>query len=196
MGVAATAVFSALAIDVADVAMLGALGAGSIAAWSTPSSAKRRGSASTGSSSDTGAAIAAELGTVELGAAAGEAELAPSAEEATPAVPAVDEVQLIGSKGSAPGAPQRGQGRATVLLLIVCCPYPRCLQGVCSPSSHPLAPAPPLRCFPCAAAAGVILAAGLLSAFDAGKSILAPGNGSGSSKGASKGGKQAADREL
>jgi hypothetical protein len=121
MGVAATAVFSALAIDVADVAMLGVLGAGSIAAWSTPSPAKRRGSASSGSSSETGAASGAELGTVELGAAAGEAELAPSAEVATPAVPAVDEVQLIGSKGSAPGAPQRGQGRAGLLCCCCCC---------------------------------------------------------------------------
>ena len=48
----------------------------------------------------------------------------------------------------------------------------------------------------CAAAAGVILAAGLLSAFDAGRSILAPDGGSGSSKGASKDGKQGAEEEM
>lgn len=92
MGVAATAMFSALAIDVTDAALLGGVMIGGYAAMSTPSSSGGSSSRKAKAAAKAAGAAGDEVdGAAEEGAAAGAEEQEPRA--------------TIGSKASAPGAP-------------------------------------------------------------------------------------------
>lgn len=105
MGVAATAMLSALAIDVTDAALLGAVAMGSIAAMSTPSSGGTSGGTNGGTSRKAGssrtrtaATCGGEPGLSEEGAAAEAA-----AGDASEAASGQRSSDTIGSKASAPG---------------------------------------------------------------------------------------------
>ena len=94
MGVAATAMFSALAIDVTDAALLGGVMIGGYAAMSTPSSSGSSSSRKAKAAAKAAGAAGDEVdGAAEEGAAAAAEEQEPRA--------------TIGSKASAPGAPRR-----------------------------------------------------------------------------------------
>lgn len=97
MGVAATAMLSALAIDVTDAALLGAVAMGSFAAMSTPSPSSSKGSKNGGGRS----VRAAAGGDAAEGAAAGEAAEGEVPRAAT----------TIGNKASAPGGPSWKAGK-------------------------------------------------------------------------------------
>lgn len=105
MGVAATAMLSALAIDVTDAALLGAVAMGSIAAMSTPSAGGTSGGTNGGtgrkagsSRTRTAATGGGEPGLSEEGAAAEAA-----AGDASEAASGQRSSDTIGSKASAPG---------------------------------------------------------------------------------------------
>jgi hypothetical protein len=97
MGVAATAMLSALAIDVTDAALLGAVAMGSFAAMSTPSPSSSKGSKNGGGRS----VRAAAGGDAAEGAAAEEAAEGEVPRAAT----------TIGNKASAPGGPSWKAGK-------------------------------------------------------------------------------------
>lgn len=103
MGVGAAAMLSAFAVDIADVAMLGAVAAGTAAAMTTPSSGSKKGGASKkqrgASSSKMAAASATDKAAAAGAAAEGEAEAVPAEK---------GKEVMIAQKASAPGEPGGG----------------------------------------------------------------------------------------